>query len=516
MKAHAFGICVAFLFIGCKGETSAEISVSLAPTIVSDTVWIEIAAFANGSCDTLSDTAFAIPKRAANGYALRKNDGTKTSLGPFESGPLTLVANAKDDSCTILGTACVTVDLSDSDSISLSLAEAIEPVPTCSKGAVCNHGACVAAPVEEKVGGTCSLAIVGQGPLGTPFGIDKTIVSTPAIAKTDAGFLIVYREFDPAIGSARLTTYPLDKSGTALGATRSTLPERCALAPESDPVGLAWSGKKGLVGVARQACGTSPGGLDLFGVNAVGAIQSFVFNPTPDTDVAIQLSPTRSIATNGSNAWVSFLEGDTARIADSTFGGTLSNGATIATGARGSWVAGSSSTAALLVGHRDGTFSLSIGEPGTSPSTWVQARSASGEFGSVAVSGEHVAMLSGSAAGGEIALFDGPASNGTLAIETKGSLTGADVSAADNAAFVFTETKGELSLSVASPISKPTWRETFAFKNEPRIHVPKGLRDGKVAIVASDDRVAVAWVTGNTISYDEPIGGYAVFRCESR
>ena len=516
VSERALATCGALLLIGCKGTANAELSISLPPTIVGDTTWIEIAAFTNSSCDALAETAFAIPKDAADSYILRKNDGTTTTLGPFQKGPLTFLAAAKDDACNILGTTCATVDLSDSTNISLSFSETLEPIATCAEGAACNHGACIASPAEKPVSGACSLALAGQGPLGTPFGLDKTLLGTPSITETDSGFLIAYREFDPAIGAARLTLYPIDKNGGALTATRSALPERCSLAAESDPVGIAWSGKKGLVGIARKACGTSAGGIDLFGVNAKGAIQSFVFNPTPDANIAIQLSASRALATNAPNAWIAFLEGTAARVADSTFEGVLSNGVTVASAARDAWIASSDSTGALLIAQANGTLTLSIGKTGTSPSDWVTTQTTPGDFGSVAVDGDQVAILAATAAGATLTTFDGESSGRSLSLASKGDLVGADMSVAENAAFVVTQEKRRLTLSVASPMSNPTWHDTFSFEDDSRIYLPSALRDGKVAIRTSHDRVAVVWATGNNVSYDEPIGGYVVFRCESR
>jgi hypothetical protein len=39
------------------------------------------------------------------------------------------------------------------------------------------------------------------------------------------------------------------------------------------------------------------------------------------------------------------------------------------------------------------------------------------------------------------------------------------------------------------------------------------VRDGRLAIAASDTRVAVVWTTGKTLTQNDAVGGYAVFAC---
>jgi len=39
------------------------------------------------------------------------------------------------------------------------------------------------------------------------------------------------------------------------------------------------------------------------------------------------------------------------------------------------------------------------------------------------------------------------------------------------------------------------------------------VRDGRIAVLATDTRVMVAWTTEESLTFNDPTGGYALFAC---
>ena len=54
-----------------------------------------------------------------------------------------------------------------------------------------------------------------------------------------------------------------------------------------------------------------------------------------------------------------------------------------------------------------------------------------------------------------------------------------------------------------------------SLQNEPRISAVDHVRDGRVAIAATESRVAVVWTTAKVLKDNDPSGGYAVFACSN-
>jgi hypothetical protein len=54
---------------------------------------------------------------------------------------------------------------------------------------------------------------------------------------------------------------------------------------------------------------------------------------------------------------------------------------------------------------------------------------------------------------------------------------------------------------------------TVLLADDARIPSQETVRDGRIALAASDSRVLVAWLTATDLGPDDPIGGYALFAC---
>jgi hypothetical protein len=57
-------------------------------------------------------------------------------------------------------------------------------------------------------------------------------------------------------------------------------------------------------------------------------------------------------------------------------------------------------------------------------------------------------------------------------------------------------------------------REVF-LPRDPRVPTLKNVRDGNMAMAASDTRVAVVWTTAKQLTEHDVLGGYAVFACST-
>jgi hypothetical protein len=106
-----------------------------------------------------------------------------------------------------------------------------------------------------------------------------------------------------------------------------------------------------------------------------------------------------------------------------------------------------------------------------------------------------------------------PASTGSFAPESGGTVSFVDVALHQDQAFFVAEVDHSLSLFAFEKASTfPVQLVEVPFGSEPIIPVGS-LRDGLVAVAASDTRVAVVWGTGRTLGTNDDVGGYAVFAC---
>jgi hypothetical protein len=80
--------------------------------------------------------------------------------------------------------------------------------------------------------------------------------------------------------------------------------------------------------------------------------------------------------------------------------------------------------------------------------------------------------------------------------------------------FFAVETPGSISLvSYNHATTTPVYSKEIVLGQNPRIPALSSVRDGRLAVAASDTRVAVAWVTGRELAPDDAVGGYAIFAC---
>lgn len=552
------GIVVLALAPGCRGKPNVALEIALPSDLVGTTAWFEVGAFRDSSCASLRPMLLnGVPDGSAKRVAFRRDAARSPTVGDLATGSYAFAAVAKGDDCAVLATGCVEAEMGSDDSVAIAMDANDPPSGACGLGSSCQAARCVPANdnADPSVGATCSLELLGAGPLANPVGGGGTLVSAPAIATTPSGFVVVYREIDPNGASARITVVPIDPAGGALEPTRPLLKGRCANSDETDGVGLMLNGSDGQIVLARSACGAKPG-LELLSFTSKPEVTidpNFRSSDSP-TAQKLALSAGHVAATRPGGGVVVFTEDGASRIA------TVQPGVGVASpsgsfgptaGVTGAWVAASDKVLAVLaagppagaVPAGDGGAEAGGGGEGddTGPAlslVMVPASTAADQFnaatgrprapitfpggwGAIAALGARVIVVSdGGGPGRSVSYrtFDldkaAPAETSGFSVEGSGNPTTGDVVMLDDKAYFAVLKPGSVSLHVYSnATTTPTPLREVLFGKQPRIPAVSTVRDGRVAVAATASRVAVAWTTAKVLTNNDNTGGYAVFAC---
>jgi hypothetical protein len=149
-----------------------------------------------------------------------------------------------------------------------------------------------------------------------------------------------------------------------------------------------------------------------------------------------------------------------------------------------------------------------------------------GSFGSIAALGPRLVVVSN---GGEVdapivfhTIDKGGQPSAPTPVVTDGTATPtyADVAFHQDHFFFAVERSnpdkrdGSISLSVFDKATtSPVELRRVLLPSDPRVPAMTQIRDGRVAVAASDSRVAVVWVTAKTLTDQDAVGGYALFAC---
>ena len=533
--------------------------------------WIEIGAFKGSSCAALTPMlSGGIPTGYTRRYAYRKDDAAPPSFGDIPNDTYAFAAVARNDKCGVIAAGCSNVDVGSADGISISLAGLDGPVGECSEGASCQAATCVPANdnSDPSVGANCSLQLLGSGPLAASSGIDGTQVSAPAIAPTKNGFLIVYHELDGTGSQARLVILPIDSSGGALRPLRPALEDRCAASKETDGVGLIVNDNDAVAVFTKYPCPGQPhpeASLQLVNIK----VQSSE-DPTKPSTGKLFDSPSRgdvnAQATLGagkpatlkkSGNIVVFTQSGIGNIAniDPASGVKGPNGQFGDPGITGAWVTANDRVLALLsagpgdpgarpieedggadgggtvIGsNSDSTLRLLMLKPDTDiqtiQTTTTREITFPGSIASIASVGGRVIIVTGTEGLGRSVTYhaydfgkeeEQDSSGFTVEQPTstsKSKVTAVDVSILGNRAFMAGLQQGQVALQVFdNATTQLTPLRSVTFSRETRISGINTVRDGSVAVAASDTRVAVVWTTAKELGGNDAAGGYAVFAC---
>lgn len=557
-------VVVLFAGAACNGKSEVSFQIALPSSVAANVEWFEIGAFRDASCAALLPLLNGgVPDGATRRIAFSREQQASPRVGDLPRGSYAFAAVAKDKDCVVLATGCAEANLGKSDSVDVQMAEIDAPGGACGVGASCQAARCVPADDngDPSIGANCSLELLGAGPLANPVAGAGTLVSAPAIAATPNGFVVVYREVDPNGTTARITILPVDNGGGALDPARPPVAGRCPNSEENDGIGLAMKDTQGRIVLARPACGTQPG-LEVLRFTSAPEVSVDQVAKSSDSNAQkLFLSPSTAVAQRPGGDVVAFVEDGVARA--STLGANSVTGPTGTFGTPGStgaWVAATDKVIAMLAaGPGDGTptqldaggdggdagdASVEAGTPtGTTddgptlrltmgPATASLADFVApdrprppiafpGEVGGIAARAGRVIVVSDGGGPGRSVTwrtFDvdstAPIDTDGFSVEGKDKVTAVDIAMQGDRAYFAALKPGQIVLSVyANASTKPTQLRQASLAREPRIPLAQTVRDGRVAIAATDTRVAIAWTTAKTLTNNDATGGYAVFAC---
>ncbi len=144
-----------------------------------------------------------------------------------------------------------------------------------------------------------------------------------------------------------------------------------------------------------------------------------------------------------------------------------------------------------------------------------------GAWGALAAEGRRAFVLSATPFDGSAVTWtavdmsaQAPAASDSFPLPAQGPAAGGDISFHGDRMILAAEQPGSIAVAVYDHASTtPTALRNLLMSDDPRVPPQSTVRDGRVAIAASDSRVAVAWVTGTTLLPNDAVGGYAVYAC---
>jgi len=517
---------VALLAAGarCQGNPSVSFEILLPSSVADQAQWMEIGVLP-GACLSSAQLGGGVPTSGTVArVAFQKGDTDPPAVGDLAKASYGFAAAARGADCSVLATGCSLVDVTHARDVSIPLTATTTPVGACSAGETCDTGRCIPslAPGAPSLGAGCSMQLVGAGPLGDPLELSGSdVASAPAVAVTESGFLVGYREYDPGAGVARVTAAAVDAGGGITIGAPATLPSQCPSQDESDALGLAYLGGAGVIVSARPACsGQAGAGMDLLAVDPEGNVQmTSSFQPTA---AAVTLSNAHAAALTAAGAgWIALVDQGAASVVGLSGLTTQGKPLPFVTGPGQvlAEVAATDRMVALLAGDGS-TLRLQLG---AGPSDAGVPYATAGTWGAVAAQNARAYVLGdggGGSSGGPL-VFQAYDLGGS-AVSFSGSFTPPGQGAAvrgdvalqgDRVAFAV-EQPGSISVVVYDHASTtPTSLRSVLLSDDPRVPAQTNVRDGRLAIAMSDTRLLVAWLTATDLGPDDPVGGYALYAC---
>jgi hypothetical protein len=565
------------LFPSCRGTPTDGFELEVPASVASKVVWYEVGVFPGPGCNALApELAGGIP---TNGYVQRlaflASNGSPPGISDLPVSKYAIGVAARAADCSVLATGCSDVDLSQGSAVTVLLDAVGTPQGACIDGAACEDAECT--PGNGDLGAGCSLAFVGAGPLADPLGLVGTVMSAPALAATPSGFLIAYREWDPNTGNARVTVVPVDDQG-GIGVPQQAAQTSCPDVQMSDAAAVVFSGSSGVVAAARAGCpdatGLADSGIDLASIQSSGSFGAASFADLGQARVF--LSTAHAMAQSSAGTFLAYTQGDVASV--TTLSGTAL-GTSASFGGQGrmsdAWVAASDEVVALLAdsvpaggplpsedagagddaaasedgaaeaGAADDAGAGSQDEDASAPTPSASTLNFNlvslaadggaplasigpptqfpGNWGSIAaLAGRAFVASDGQTAGQPVAYraFDvgggAPSVVGAYSPLGTGPVLYADVAFHQDHLFFAVEREGEITLDVFdNATTTPTLLHEVALDGDARIPLTSDVRDGRVAVLATDTRVIVAWTTQESLGPSDSTGGFAVFACTS-
>ncbi|MFO0677595.1 MAG: hypothetical protein U0169_13750 [Polyangiaceae bacterium] len=533
------------------GPPEVSLEVAVPSGVKDETAWIEVGVFEN-ACPPIDQLAGGIPEVGpVSRLAFRPDSPTKPPLGELDAKTYGFAAVARRADCGVVATGCVQVNVGSERRVGIQTGPTGTPSGMCGQASVCHFARCTPGVDNSSsaVGAACSMQLLGAGPLAAAFTDSGSVMSVPSITALTNGFAIAYREFAPVNGSSRLTLLPIDEGGGAMPAVQRILADRCSQSEEGDGAAVSFDANGGIVALARARCGSSkPGGIDLFSFDDTPRVQSNSFNLAEDPSVVTLSGPHALVDPKALGPrLLAFVQSGRPRVttldklaltAGFDFGGggtaveaqvaatdkvvgLLARGAAGSSSADGGTTPGDPTTSA-------NELRLQMTSAGSNLASLPAPYSFTGAWASMAAQSTRVFVVAPGAATRPLVYraFDLQLSGATpepkieesFTPEVLGKVLYADVTVHNDRIFMAVEQAGSISVVVFDHASTtPTFVSETVLARDPRVPSYIGLaRDGRLAIAASDTRVAVAWVSARVLKSSDVPGGYAIFACRSQ
>jgi len=426
------------------------------------------------------------------------------SIGELEEDRYGFGGVFRTSDCTIVGTGCTEVDLSEERDVRID----VLPVPesgTCESGHYCEQGLC--APFDDPSGdaSACIPLLIASGSL--PNRTANSTARSLGLVATESGYLVGYREDLESDGELLLRLVPIGKDGK-IGKLSESRIEHCASGSDSG-LGMALSLDGGLLATALAPCDGQGAGAAFVSFTHDGAILSARRFIGAGSDLV--LAPSRALAPGpGRNDFeLVYTTGQSAHRLGLTGPQPHGSFQALFPDARGSFaqVATTPDLVARLVGSADGIH-LGIGEWEATPKLMTFGGA---ERTSLAVQGDRVVIARALEDRG--LAWEGRTSSGASIGEgnfaASQALTALDVVIANGEVIAATASSpGFFLLSIGNMSRGLSPRPELIVQHTPA----SSAHDGRSLAAASlHDRLAIAWLNGDPS--EESIGGFALFEC---
>jgi hypothetical protein len=535
----AAALCAMCLGAQCQHAPSVTFEIAMPGAVADQARWMEVGVLP-GPCPPPDELAGGIPRSGiVTRIAFQKGDTSPPAIGDLKKGPYAFAAVARGADCGVLATGCTLADVTETRDVSIQLGATSAPSGSCAAGESCVQGRCApnVGGGDPTLGAGCSMELVGAGPLGDPLQLSGSdVASAPAVAVTESGFLVAYREYDQLQGKARLTLAAVDPQGGITIAPPTMLPGQCPSQDESDAIGLGYLAGSGVVVSARPACSQPNPGFDTFQVDATGAVKKSASNAA--TNGQPRLSNAHALALTGSGSgWLAYVDQGGAQVVGLT--GLLTQaGATpfgdVPPHTLAQVTASDKMVALLAAGTGGGSPSPSDAggdaaasgstlrlQLGAAPASIGPPYETAGAWGALATEGSRAYVLADAPGTAQptswFAMELGamaPVATDVLAPPGQGDVTGGDVAFHGDRVLYAVEQQGSIAVVVYDHASTtPTFLRNVLLSDDPRIPSQATVRDGRVAVAANDSRVLVVWTTAATLGPSDPLGAYALYAC---
>jgi hypothetical protein len=139
-------LLLAVLALGaqCQGDPGVSFEVVLPSSIASSAQWMEIGVF-GGGCPAPTELAGGLPATGTlDRVAVEKGNTSPPAIGTLKKGSYGFVAVARASDCSVIGTGCSSVDVTNARDVSIAVTPTPQPTGACTSDQSCVDARCIA------------------------------------------------------------------------------------------------------------------------------------------------------------------------------------------------------------------------------------------------------------------------------------------------------------------------------------------------------------------------------------